>query len=151
MSEYLFAYGTLQPDHAAEEIAPVVAKFRPVGKGHVRGRLYDLGEYPGAILSSSSRSRISGTVFRLPDDPAVLRKLDDYEGFDPHDSVASLFVRRIHPVVMSQGRRLPCWVYVYNGKPEASRLVSGGSFRKRGVKSARSGRTRSPRATVANK
>lgn len=47
MSEYLFAYGTLQPGLAPAEIADVVAGFEIAGVGFVHGTLYDLGSFPG--------------------------------------------------------------------------------------------------------
>jgi gamma-glutamylcyclotransferase (GGCT)/AIG2-like uncharacterized protein YtfP len=65
MSDFLFTYGTLQPGDAPDEIASTLARLRPVGKGFVHGVLYDLGDYPGAVLDPSSKRRISGTVFRL--------------------------------------------------------------------------------------
>ncbi|MGC2300095.1 MAG: hypothetical protein WA476_14910 [Acidobacteriaceae bacterium] len=47
---YLFAYGTLQRNHAPDEMASAVAGLRPLGKGSDRGGLYDLGEYPKMVL-----------------------------------------------------------------------------------------------------
>jgi len=129
MSEYLFAYGTLQPDQVPEEVASAVAKLEPVGKGSVRGVLYDLGEYPGAVLKTASRKRITGTVFRLSSDPKVLRELDAYEGFDPKAPERSLFVRALHRVTLSQGGTLRCWVYEYNKEPGAAKVLSAGRFR----------------------
>ena len=128
MGDYLFAYGTLQPDHTPGEIAHAVGKLEPVGKGSVRGVLYDLGEYPGAVLRPSSRKKIFGTVFRLSGDPNVLRELDEYEGFDPKAPEASLFVRSLHPVTLTRGETLRCWVYEYNKEPGAGRVVATGRF-----------------------
>jgi len=54
MSDYLFTYGTLKHGHAPDEIASAVTKLRPVGKGFVPGVLYDLGDYPGAVLLNPS-------------------------------------------------------------------------------------------------
>lgn len=122
MSEYLFAYGTLQPDHAPVEIASAVARLRPVGEGFVRGRLYNFGDFPGAVLDPSSKRKISGTVFRLPKDETVLKKMDEYEEFDPNTPDRSLFVRRLHPVELAAGKTLQCWVYVYNQKPTKARI-----------------------------
>ena len=68
MTHHLFVYGTLSPRHAPLEIAATVRRLRPVGQASVRGRLYDLGEYPGAVLSEKSRSVIRGEVFELPGD-----------------------------------------------------------------------------------
>ena len=117
MSDYLFTYGTLQPNRAPAEIASTVAQLRPVGKGFVHGVLYDLGDYPGAVLNPSSKRRISGTVFRLSKDATVLRKLDEYEGFDSHAPDQSLFIRTLHPVTLATGDTIECWLYTYNRNP----------------------------------
>lgn len=146
MSDYLFAYGTLQPDHAASEVSAAVARLRPVGKGYVHGLLYDLGEYPGAILSSATRRRIHGTVFRLASTPNALGQLDEYEGFDPNDPAASLFVRKLYPVMTPSGRSIRCWIYEYNREPGSARLVSGGVYRGRGHRAPRRAAGRPSRA-----
>ena len=103
MKRYLFSYGTLLPNRAPAEIAPVVRRLRRVGRGRVHGRLYDLGEYPGAVLSKSGPV-IAGEIFELPDDPDVLEKLDQYEGFDPAREQGSLFVRKKRLVNIDNGK-----------------------------------------------
>jgi gamma-glutamylcyclotransferase (GGCT)/AIG2-like uncharacterized protein YtfP len=125
MSEHIFFYGTLRPDHAPAEIASVVRRLTPVGTGTVRARLYDFGEYPGIILDNQSGERVSGEVFALPGDPAALRSLDDYEEFHPKDPVGSLFRRMKTNVTLRNGSTQSCWVYVYNQKlPEAFEKVA---------------------------
>ncbi len=128
MIDYLFTYGTLHPGHAPDEIAAAVKELRPVGRGFVHGALYDLGDYPGAVLDPSSAQRISGTVFRLPEDAEILRQIDEYEGFDPNAPERSLFLRTRHPVALETGRTLQCWVYVCNRKPEPARVLSHGVY-----------------------
>jgi gamma-glutamylcyclotransferase (GGCT)/AIG2-like uncharacterized protein YtfP len=120
MSEYLFAYGTLQPGLAPKEIAPVAEKLRPIGEGFAFGRLYDLGHYPGAVFSPASPRRIYGTVFELPDDPELLHKLDAYEGGE--------YVRIEQMVTLVAGGGYACWVYDYLGKPSDERLIEGGRW-----------------------
>jgi gamma-glutamylcyclotransferase (GGCT)/AIG2-like uncharacterized protein YtfP len=131
MSEYLFSYGTLLPGHAPAEIAGAVAQLRPIGRGTVRGVLYDLGDYPGAVFDSASDKRVLGTVFRIPNDTTFLDKLDEYEGFDPSASRTSLFIRKRHPVRLSTGRTLHCWVYEYNGKRRGLSVLANGVYRAR--------------------
>src|SRR6266480_2953212 len=106
MSSYLFLYGTLQPDHAPAEIAPMVKELRRVGEGTMRGLLYDFGAYPGLVLDESADGCIYGTVFELTDDEELLRALDGYEDFDPENAQASLFVRAVQPVTLANGRAL---------------------------------------------
>ena len=137
-TRHLFVYGTLSPRHAPPEIAATVRRLRPVGPATVRGRLYDLGEYPGAVLSKNSRSLIRGEVFELPGDAQTLSSLDHYEEFEPEKPASSLFVRRAWPVVMEDGTRLRCWVYVYNGATKDAQPVQSGRYsRTRSTRRAR--------------
>ncbi len=128
MSDYLFVYGTLQTGLAPAEIAHVVEALKPVADATVPGLLYDLGEYPGAILDPSSKQTISGMVLQLPDDPRILAQIDQYEGFDPSSSDTSLFVRILESVVLESGRKLECWIYVYNRDPGAASVLENGRF-----------------------
>jgi gamma-glutamylcyclotransferase (GGCT)/AIG2-like uncharacterized protein YtfP len=114
MSDYLFAYGTLRPGYAPEEMASTVAKLRAVGEGFIYGTLYDLGTCPGATLDPNSTTKIPGVVFELPEDEEVLRQLDEYEEFDPAVPEQSPFIRMLCVVELASGETLRCWIYVYN-------------------------------------
>jgi len=128
MSNYLFTYGTLHPGHAPDEIASAVDRLRPVGTGYVHGVLYDLGDYPGAVLDPASTRNISGTVFRLPEDEDVLHQLDEYEGFDQNSPDRSLFIRTLRIVTLDSGDTLPCWIYVYNQETGTARILPSGAY-----------------------
>jgi gamma-glutamylcyclotransferase (GGCT)/AIG2-like uncharacterized protein YtfP len=129
MKQYLFSYGTLVPGRAPAEIAPTVRKLRPIGPGKVRGRLYDLGNYPGAVLNKTA-SIISGEVFELPESPNILVKLDEYEGFDPANPQGSLFVRKRRLVSLNGGKKKWCWIYVYNRPLGHAPTLHNGDFSK---------------------
>jgi gamma-glutamylcyclotransferase (GGCT)/AIG2-like uncharacterized protein YtfP len=131
MSAHLFAYGTLQHGLAPGEIAAVVEKLRTVGPGFIAGTLYDLGEYPGAVLDPGSARKIHGTIFELPEDADLLRQLDVYEGFNPENSDQSLFVRTMQRVTLTTGGELSCWVYAYNRSPAGARIVESGIYTKK--------------------
>jgi len=103
--------------------------MRRIGSGNVRGRLYDLGNYPGAVLNKAGSS-ISGEVFELPDSPDILGKLDEYEGFDPANPQGSLFVRKRRLVSLNGGKKKWCWIYVYNRHPGRAPTLHGGDFSK---------------------
>jgi gamma-glutamylcyclotransferase (GGCT)/AIG2-like uncharacterized protein YtfP len=117
---HLFVYGTLRPGHAPSEIAVEVRRLREVGRATVRGGVYDLGAYPGAVLDESAATAIDGRVLHLTADASVLAALDAYEGFDPADAVHSLFLRTRTVVTLRDGRRLACWIYVWNGDPRTA-------------------------------
>ena len=130
MSEYLFAYGTLQAAHAPKNVRPLLEKVRSVGEGSVAGILYDFGDYPGAVLDPSSDCRIFGTVFELPDDVNLLSEFDEYEEFNPNAAGSSLFVRTLQLVLLESGRVQPCWIYVYNHDPGPTPVVKNGRYAK---------------------
>ncbi|HZM99280.1 MAG TPA: gamma-glutamylcyclotransferase family protein [Pyrinomonadaceae bacterium] len=128
MSQHLFVYGTLLPTEAPKEIASMVKRFRRLGSAHVRGRLYDFGEFPGAVLDPSSRTIIHGELVVLPSDERILEALDRYEEFDPSDPKRSLFVRKKAMVRMANGSSREGWIYVYNRHPGKAKLVRSGDY-----------------------
>jgi gamma-glutamylcyclotransferase (GGCT)/AIG2-like uncharacterized protein YtfP len=130
MKERLFIYGTLLPEYASDEIAGSVKRLVCVGEASVSGRLYDLGEYPGAVLDPSAKTKVFGRVYELPNNTSTLRALDSYEEFYPNDLDKSLFVRKQILVNLSSGERVPCWVYVYNRDPGAAPLLTDGNYKK---------------------
>jgi gamma-glutamylcyclotransferase (GGCT)/AIG2-like uncharacterized protein YtfP len=137
MSDYLFAYGTLQPGLAPAKVAPLAAKLRPVGEGFVRGELYDLGSYPGALANPNLACKITGTVMQLPQDENILRQLDNYEGFDPRARETSEFVRERQVVELADGRSLECWFYRYNREPDETRVIASGTWRSKPLRDSR--------------
>jgi gamma-glutamylcyclotransferase (GGCT)/AIG2-like uncharacterized protein YtfP len=128
MPEYLFAYGTLLPGRAPRDLQGPLQQMRPVGSASVAGWLYDLGEYPGAILDPRSESNVLGQVFELPAEPGLLTALDAYEGFDSTHPASNLFVRDRCDATMPDGQTISCWVYVYNRDPGDAPLIAGGDY-----------------------
>ncbi len=114
MPQHLFVYGTLHPDRAPAEIAHAVRQLRELGPGTMRGTLYSLADYPGVVIRPNRVDIVHGTIFALPEDPAILASLDRYEDFRPSDPTNSLFVRAIQTVTQADGSTLDCWVYLYN-------------------------------------
>ncbi len=114
MSDRLFVYGTLHPDRAPAEIADVMGAMRPIGKGTIRARRFDFGDYPGVVINDKASTRVQGEVFALPSDPSALTRLDEYEEYDPERPHNSLFRRKRIWVTLADGTRENCWVYLYN-------------------------------------
>ena len=125
---YLFLYGTLLADRAPGEVVGALKSLRRIGPAHVRGRLYDLGEYPGAILAPSSKTLIHGEIFELPNTPAIIKALDDYEEFDPGNQEDSLFLRTKARATLPDGSHIDCWIYVYNDDPGTAPLLADGTY-----------------------
>lgn len=61
MPEFLFVYGTLMGGQRKDLLAKVGATF--FGRGTIRAKLYDLGEYPG--VKPDHRHQVKGELYRL--------------------------------------------------------------------------------------
>ncbi|MDT4895704.1 MAG: hypothetical protein QOH25_781 [Acidobacteriota bacterium] len=126
--KHLFVYGTLLSEQASPEVASLIRRMGRVGPATTKGRLYDLGEYPGAIVDPSAKTTIYGEVYQLPLDKDLLNKLDQYEEYDPLAPQDSLFVRTNCFAKTFDGRTLECWVYTFNGNVKAAPLISSGNY-----------------------
>ncbi len=124
---FLFVYGTLLRGFASLESwrRRVQAEF--AGRGRIKGKLYDLGEYPGAIADAEQVVR--GEVYELRGPANAVSILDEYEGYFPLHPKRSLFVRTVTPVIMDDGRETKAWVYFYNGPVDERKLIAGGDYR----------------------
>ena len=99
-SNLLFAYGTLAPGSRGEAAR---AGWEP---DMVRGRMFDLGPYPGLVGvddEGTGAGWVAGFV-RAVDGAELSGRLDEYEG------VSEGLYRRVRTTTKG-GRRV--WVYVY--------------------------------------
>jgi gamma-glutamylcyclotransferase (GGCT)/AIG2-like uncharacterized protein YtfP len=127
--EFVFFYGTLLPQFVPPVMRAVVGRMQFCGEGSVRGVLYDLGEYPGAVVDESANVRVYGAVFRIPEGSGVLEELDHYEGYDPTSPGSSLFARKRCEISMADGSVVECWIYEYNGNPGDAAIIASGRYR----------------------
>jgi gamma-glutamylcyclotransferase (GGCT)/AIG2-like uncharacterized protein YtfP len=116
MNKHLvFVYGTLRQGggRAMPELFPE-AKF--VGRAKVRGRLYDLGEYPCLLLGEAD-SLVLGEVYEIDDE--ILRQLDEIE--------ATADYRRQQVEAARDEQSMTCWVYAPEAKayPQLGLIISG--------------------------
>jgi gamma-glutamylcyclotransferase (GGCT)/AIG2-like uncharacterized protein YtfP len=117
----VFVYGTLRRG-AAQHARIADAIF--LAHGFVRGRLYGLGAYPGAVLGGPARDRIAGEVFRLRRPVRDLAALDAYEGLVPEGEY-----RRVRCSVATRRLgRVRAWIYVYDRAVAGLAVIPGGDF-----------------------
>ena len=130
MTANLFVYGTLMPGAQTHLGAPQRARLaresRLLGSAQMQGRLYDLGDYPGAIESADPSMVVHGEVVSLLDPAATWRWLDDYEGIAPGDPDPE-YARRLCPVRLSNSDAT-AWVYLYRWPTHRGRLIAAGRW-----------------------
>ena len=130
MKDYLFVCGTLRSEYVEGEIAAVMKRLQTLGAASVRGKLYNLGAYPGAVVDQTANTSIHGELFELPPDETTLQELDKYEDFDPAKPEECLFVRRRAKAELIDGHELEAWIYTYNRDPKGAPLIEGGKWKK---------------------
>lgn len=106
----IFVYGTLKREHDTQNW---IKNMRFLGQGKIEAKLYDFGDYPGAVEQSGSY--VEGEVYETENIDVLLNLIDQYEEFDTNNAPNSLFIRKVAVVTMGNGRKLHAIVYLYNG------------------------------------
>jgi gamma-glutamylcyclotransferase (GGCT)/AIG2-like uncharacterized protein YtfP len=127
-ADYLFIYGTLRPAsrHPAHRLLATGAER--IGAGWLRGRLYEVSGYPGAVLSDDPGDRVVGEIYRLTDPAGTLPALDDYEEASEHFPPPREYRRCRAEVRLADGRFIAAWAYLYNRSTENLRPIPGGDY-----------------------
>jgi gamma-glutamylcyclotransferase (GGCT)/AIG2-like uncharacterized protein YtfP len=124
VGELVFFYGTLMAGFDRRRRAGIDDRLRYIGRGSIRGALFDLGIYPAAV--PAAEGRIWGEVYEMTDAVAVLAALDDIEGYRHDDPDRSLYTRKQVELVLPDGTPAQAWVYFYNAPlGQAQRIASG--------------------------
>jgi gamma-glutamylcyclotransferase (GGCT)/AIG2-like uncharacterized protein YtfP len=112
----LFVYGSLRSGFRNPVYNYLTRYFHLVGDAVVKGKLYDMGEYPVAIETNEDKF-ISGELYAV-NSPAefswAIAQLDDYEGLNVEAGEKPLYKREeVTAFINGQGSK--AWVYWFNG------------------------------------
>lgn len=118
----VFVYGTLRPGQPAFKELRLAERVVCLGPATVAGTLYDLGDYPGAILGDSGV--IAGELL-MPRDDAVFTVLDAFELFNPQNPDQSEYLR---VQTMTSADEASAWIYVYNFALNGARSIPSGDW-----------------------
>lgn len=122
----IFVYGTLRRGSTHNHVIADEADY--LVQGQVTGKLYDIGAYPGLIVTADCTQHVFGEVYRMHDAVAALAKLDEYEGCSAGFKKPHAFLRQRTEVTLENGELLPAWVYVYNGTVRNERQILSGDY-----------------------
>jgi gamma-glutamylcyclotransferase (GGCT)/AIG2-like uncharacterized protein YtfP len=129
---FLFVYGTLMKGSAEDWQEKVAAEL--VGRGSINAKLYDLGDYPGAIpVDGSNRQHVRGELYRLSNPELATSILDEYEEVLPSQPDEGLFVRALVTVTLDDGRKENAWAYFYNRAVDEAPLIPSGDYREKAL------------------
>ena len=124
----LFVYGTLRRGSPNSRHAMLARAARFIGRARMRGRLYELGGYPGLVPAPEADRWVHGEVYELADPEQLLALLDEYEGCGPRDPAPHEYERARAEVWIASGAREEAWVYVYRGPLSGRREIASGDY-----------------------
>lgn len=122
----LFVYGTLTQNRVKNSYVIINKMLQYLENGKIKGKLYDLGEYPGAI--ENKEGYIYGEIYRI-NDPKVLDNIDEYEGYYPNKLQESLYIRKITTAILKGGKEIPVFVYFYNKDIHNANEIPSGKWK----------------------
>jgi gamma-glutamylcyclotransferase (GGCT)/AIG2-like uncharacterized protein YtfP len=127
VNRYLFVYGTLRAGSGHPWAQQLARHARYLGPASMRGRMYDLGRYPGAVTSCTAGERVTGDLYRL-NSATLLRELDRYEGCTGR--VCEQEYRRAAVCVMQTDTGLPvrAWAYLHRRPVSLQRRIANGDW-----------------------
>lgn len=128
---HLFVYGTLRLEHGHPLGIELGQEADPRGRATVRGRLFDVGEYPVAVPSDEQADIIIGEIYHLPSKHRLWSVLDDYEAFYPHDPNCSYFERVTATAEDEAGRACRVQIYWYLRSVDGLLRIEGGDYCRR--------------------
>jgi len=126
MNDKLFVYGTLlDEDNKYGVYLRDNSKF--YSQGTVKGKLYNIGEYPGAVLLPNNEDAIYGIILKMDDPETALELIDIYEGFGEGHQQPNEFIRILTDADTENGP-VTCWIYIYNLPTQGLILIESGRY-----------------------
>lgn len=123
---HIFFYGTLMRGFALRERSRVDHLIRFVGPGEIRGALFDLGPYPGAVEGEGT---VRGEVYDILAPGPLLARVDAIEHYMPGAPTESEYRRCAVRARLDDGQVRDVWVYFYNRPLGTARALAGGDYR----------------------
>ncbi len=123
---HLFVYGSLLSGFHHPAYTWISRYFTLIGPASVKGKLYDLGEYPGAV-PCEEEVFIKGELYRINNDDEfswAIKQLDDYEGMLVEKGEIPLF-RREPASILHQEIPNTAWIYWYNRDVKDKEQITG--------------------------
>jgi len=126
--DYLFVYGSLRKDTPTPLYALLQDNCTFETEGYFKGKLYDLGRYPGAVACQDTICKVFGELYRLTDVDKVFRILDAFEGCSVQFAQPHEYVRKKIQVVIDNGNAISAWAYLYNREVDKLPLIPSGDY-----------------------
>jgi gamma-glutamylcyclotransferase (GGCT)/AIG2-like uncharacterized protein YtfP len=125
---YLFVYGTLLKDLNNGMSRFLQSNSEFIGNAFVVGRLYEIGWYPGVVLSYNPTEKVYGNIFKVKNTETVFKALDDYEGICGDNPKPYEYSRELTDAYLNDGTKIETWFYAYNHSTENLKQILSGNY-----------------------
>jgi gamma-glutamylcyclotransferase (GGCT)/AIG2-like uncharacterized protein YtfP len=119
-ARHLFVYGTLRSAFRNPYARLLAQESVLLGPARLRGRLYQLGNYPGMLAPLAPQDWVTGELYQISTAPGLLSKLDEYEGPE--------FERVLARAHRSGRSPVKTWVYLFRGQVSEDQLIASGDY-----------------------
>jgi gamma-glutamylcyclotransferase (GGCT)/AIG2-like uncharacterized protein YtfP len=126
----LFVYGTLRGFVDIPMARRLRSASRYIGQARVKGRLYDLGRYPGLVSARRRDEWVIGEIYRLVAPRVVLRMLDRYEAGRSGRQRPRFVRERAYACIPGRRRAFVVWVYCYRWPLRPDARIRSGDYRR---------------------
>ena len=123
----LFVYGSLRSGFRSPAYEYISRYFDLVGEGKVKGKLYDLGDYPAAMPTDENKF-IIGELYKIRSENEfawAIGQLDDYEGVHVGFDETQLYRRDITEIFIDNNVS-KAWIYWYHGDVSGKPVIESG-------------------------
>lgn len=125
----LFVYGSLRSGFRNPVYEYLTRYFHLLGEAVVKGKLYDLGEYPAAA-ATNDEIYISGELYGI-NNPLefswAIGQLDDYEGLNVEEGEKAMY-KREEVIAYIKGEPHKAWIYWFNGEISGKPEIESGDL-----------------------
>ena len=125
----LFVYGSLRSGFRNPVYQYLTKYFHLMGEAVVKGRLYDMGDYPVAAPTDEEKF-ISGELYCI-NNPLefswAIGQLDDYEGLGAEEGEQPPY-KRDAVLAYQNGQPAEAWIYWFNGNVAGKSEIESGDL-----------------------
>jgi gamma-glutamylcyclotransferase (GGCT)/AIG2-like uncharacterized protein YtfP len=125
----LFVYGSLRSGFRNPVYHYLTKYFHLLGEAVVKGKLYDMGEFPVARPTPDEKF-ISGELYEINDPREfswAIGQLDDYEGLNAEEGETPPY-KREEVIAFQHGQPVTAWIYWFNGSVEGKAVIESGDL-----------------------
>jgi gamma-glutamylcyclotransferase (GGCT)/AIG2-like uncharacterized protein YtfP len=124
---HLFVYGSLRSGFRSPAYDYISSYFDLVGEAKVKGKLFDMGEYPAGIPTDENVF-ILGELYLIKNEPEfswAIGQLDDYDGVTAEPGESQIYRREREDILIGD-KTVPGWIFWYNGDVSGKPQIMSG-------------------------